>query len=249
MLHLFRRGLLSRTSNLADPQSRTPSQIKADYAKAVLRDNRGVAFVVSPASGVLEPFSQLAVSVEAFSDMWGSYTENLICKVRERFLHQEFLFYFACRLSSGFSRTQTTLKVWRNLCCTSWPAQVEKLPPNFIFWNINLNFFATFSAFKAALWYWARSPEWWFEQSIWLMNLGILFSRLWSVVTWRLSPLDSSFGASDQQSVLCNPINRAQCTYRKQKEFASVFLVWLVANCTTAPYKPLHDALKHEKKY
>ncbi|XP_071803084.1 deleted in lung and esophageal cancer protein 1-like [Asterias amurensis] len=78
-----RRGLLSRTSNLADPQSRTPSQIKADYAKAVLRDNRGVAFVVSPASGVLEPFSQLAVSVEAFSDMWGSYTENLICKVSD----------------------------------------------------------------------------------------------------------------------------------------------------------------------
>ncbi|XP_022081791.1 deleted in lung and esophageal cancer protein 1-like [Acanthaster planci] len=78
-----RRGLLNRTSNLADPQSRTPSQIQADYAKAVLRDDRGAALVVSPASGVLEPFSELEVRVTAFSDMWGRYTDNLICKVAD----------------------------------------------------------------------------------------------------------------------------------------------------------------------
>ena len=73
--------MLNRTANLADPRSRTPAQILADRAKAVLRDDRGAAFVVEPASGVLEPFAELTLSVTAYSDMWGSYTDNLVCKV------------------------------------------------------------------------------------------------------------------------------------------------------------------------
>ena len=85
-LHLFicahrTGGLLSRKANLADPKSKSAAQNQAEYMKAVLRDNRGAAFLVDPSTGVLGPFSTLEVTVTAFSDMWGRYTDELICQV------------------------------------------------------------------------------------------------------------------------------------------------------------------------
>ncbi|XP_072179053.1 deleted in lung and esophageal cancer protein 1-like [Diadema setosum] len=74
-------ALLSRTANLADPRSKSSAKNQADYMKAILRDGRGAAFLVQPASGILEPFASLEVTVTAHSDMWGHYTDQLICKV------------------------------------------------------------------------------------------------------------------------------------------------------------------------
>ena len=39
-----------------------------------------------------------------------------------------------------------------------------------------------------------------------------------------------------------NACKRTQCTYRKEKGFAPVFLAGLTAYCATAPCKPLHGA-------
>ena len=77
-----RHGLLSRTQNLADPKSRTPAQVQADHAKGVLQGGHGAAFVVYPTQGTLEAFSELKIDVTVYSDMWGAYTDNLLCKVR-----------------------------------------------------------------------------------------------------------------------------------------------------------------------
>ena len=35
----------------------------------------------SPATGVLSPFSEEIIEMSAYSDMWGVYTDNLICQV------------------------------------------------------------------------------------------------------------------------------------------------------------------------
>ena len=43
-----------------------------------------------------------------------------------------------------------------------------------------------------------------------------------------------------------NACKRTQCTYRKEKGFASVLLVWLAAYCATALCKPLHGAMEKE---
>ena len=35
----------------------------------------------SPATGVLSPFSEEIIEISACSDMWGVYSDNLICQV------------------------------------------------------------------------------------------------------------------------------------------------------------------------
>ncbi|XP_012940303.1 deleted in lung and esophageal cancer protein 1 [Aplysia californica] len=76
-----RRNLLNRTPNIADPLSKTPLKAKEDYNKLVLHEKKGAAFLVLPATGMLQPFEEQAVEVMAHSDMWGSYHDNLIFKV------------------------------------------------------------------------------------------------------------------------------------------------------------------------
>jgi hypothetical protein len=52
-----------------------------DLCKTMLREGKGSAFALSPASGVLVPFSDQTVVVTAFCDMWGEYKDQIICKV------------------------------------------------------------------------------------------------------------------------------------------------------------------------
>ncbi|XP_071961985.1 deleted in lung and esophageal cancer protein 1-like [Antedon mediterranea] len=75
------RSLLNRTQNIADPMSKSPSQLLTDYTKVVLREGKGVAFVVQPSCGMLDPFDELEVEVTAYADMWGQYSDDLVCKV------------------------------------------------------------------------------------------------------------------------------------------------------------------------
>ncbi|XP_071812080.1 deleted in lung and esophageal cancer protein 1-like isoform X2 [Apostichopus japonicus] len=78
-----RRGLLTATANLSDPKSKSSNQLQADYTKAILRENKGLAFIVEPAAGTLKPFETLTVKVTLFCDMWGDYSDNLICMISD----------------------------------------------------------------------------------------------------------------------------------------------------------------------
>ena len=53
----------------------------SDLSLALLSQGKGASFVPSPATGVLSPFSEEIIEISAYSDMWGVYTDNLICQV------------------------------------------------------------------------------------------------------------------------------------------------------------------------
>ncbi|XP_060555800.1 deleted in lung and esophageal cancer protein 1-like isoform X2 [Ruditapes philippinarum] len=78
-----RRLMLGKTPNLADPFSKTETKAQADLCTAMLSQGNGTAFVPLPSSGILSAFSEEVIEVTAFSDMWGEYNDNIICKVGE----------------------------------------------------------------------------------------------------------------------------------------------------------------------
>lgn len=49
---------------------------------SLLAHGKGAAFFVLPNTGMLGPFETRTVDVTAYTDMWGEYTDNLICKVQ-----------------------------------------------------------------------------------------------------------------------------------------------------------------------
>ena len=53
----------------------------SDLSSAVLSQGKGASFVPSPSSGVLSPFSEEIIEISGYSDIWGVYTDNLICRV------------------------------------------------------------------------------------------------------------------------------------------------------------------------
>ncbi|XP_060064823.1 deleted in lung and esophageal cancer protein 1-like [Ylistrum balloti] len=76
-----RRLMLSRTPNLADPLSKTQTKAQQDLCKAMLSLGLGASFVPTPGSGVLQPFGEQIIELGAYSDMWGLYTDNLMCQI------------------------------------------------------------------------------------------------------------------------------------------------------------------------
>ncbi|XP_028933469.2 deleted in lung and esophageal cancer protein 1 isoform X2 [Ornithorhynchus anatinus] len=66
------------TSRLAEALARKEKQA---FEEAVLSQGKGAAFWVQPAQGTLGPFQQLCVDVTAYSNMWGSYSDILFCRV------------------------------------------------------------------------------------------------------------------------------------------------------------------------
>ena len=53
----------------------------SDLSSALLNQGKGASFVPSPATGVLSPFSEEIIEISAYSDIWGVYSANLICRV------------------------------------------------------------------------------------------------------------------------------------------------------------------------
>ena len=53
----------------------------SDLSSALLYQGKGASFVPSPAAGVLFPVSEEIIEISAYSDMWGVYSDNLICWV------------------------------------------------------------------------------------------------------------------------------------------------------------------------
>ncbi|XP_053374594.1 deleted in lung and esophageal cancer protein 1-like isoform X2 [Mercenaria mercenaria] len=78
-----RRLMLGKTPNLADPFSKTETKAQADLCTAMLSQGNGTAFVPLPPSGILSAFCEDVIEVTAYSDMWGEYKDNIICKVGE----------------------------------------------------------------------------------------------------------------------------------------------------------------------
>ena len=52
-----------------------------ELCRTMLRQGRGTSFTVHPAAGVLQPFSEEMIELTSFCDMWGEYTDQLICRV------------------------------------------------------------------------------------------------------------------------------------------------------------------------
>ena len=53
----------------------------SDLCSAMLSQGSGAAFVLSPASAILSPFGEETIEVTGYTDMWGEYIDNLICRV------------------------------------------------------------------------------------------------------------------------------------------------------------------------
>lgn len=52
-----------------------------EFVRCQLANGKGAAFFVEPNSGTLGPFESLTINIIAFTNMWGEYQDNLICKV------------------------------------------------------------------------------------------------------------------------------------------------------------------------
>lgn len=53
----------------------------AEFVSSLLSQGKGAAFLVLPDSGILGPFETQTVDITAYTDMWGEYRDDLICKV------------------------------------------------------------------------------------------------------------------------------------------------------------------------
>ena len=53
----------------------------SDFVSSLLAHGKGAAFFVLPNTGMLGPFETQTVVVTAYTDMWGEYRDNLMCKV------------------------------------------------------------------------------------------------------------------------------------------------------------------------
>uniref|UniRef100_A0A669QRK1 DLEC1 cilia and flagella associated protein n=1 Tax=Phasianus colchicus TaxID=9054 RepID=A0A669QRK1_PHACC len=47
----------------------------------MLSHGKGVAFHIQPSSGTLQAFQQLIIEITAYNNMWGEYSDDLVCKV------------------------------------------------------------------------------------------------------------------------------------------------------------------------
>ncbi|XP_051737688.1 deleted in lung and esophageal cancer protein 1 isoform X2 [Ctenopharyngodon idella] len=52
-----------------------------EFVNCLLSHGRGAAFFVKPNRGMLGPFESQTINITAFTNMWGDYQDNLICKV------------------------------------------------------------------------------------------------------------------------------------------------------------------------
>lgn len=53
----------------------------AEFMNKMLANGKGAAFFVSPHAGTLGPLETQTVNITAYTEMWGKYRDNLLCKV------------------------------------------------------------------------------------------------------------------------------------------------------------------------
>ncbi|XP_021244314.1 deleted in lung and esophageal cancer protein 1 isoform X2 [Numida meleagris] len=54
---------------------------QSEFAAAMLSRGKGVAFHIQPSSGTLQAFQQLIIEITAYNNMWGAYSDDLVCQV------------------------------------------------------------------------------------------------------------------------------------------------------------------------
>lgn len=54
-----------------------------EFVRCQLAHGKGAAFFVKPDSGILGPFERITINITAFTNMWGDYHDNLMCKVSQ----------------------------------------------------------------------------------------------------------------------------------------------------------------------
>ncbi|XP_063777866.1 deleted in lung and esophageal cancer protein 1 isoform X2 [Pseudophryne corroboree] len=71
-------SLIQKTARVAEQIAK---RAEADLRTSILSDGRGAAFIPQPSCGTLGPFQQISIDVTAYNNMWGEYSDQLICTV------------------------------------------------------------------------------------------------------------------------------------------------------------------------
>ncbi|XP_044150166.1 deleted in lung and esophageal cancer protein 1 isoform X2 [Bufo gargarizans] len=71
-------SLIQRTARFAKEVTK---RADADFRTSVLSDGKGAAFIPHPSTGTLGPFQQISIDVTAYNNMWGEYSDLLVCTV------------------------------------------------------------------------------------------------------------------------------------------------------------------------
>ncbi|KAM8967173.1 deleted in lung and esophageal cancer protein 1 [Pelodytes ibericus] len=72
--------LIQRSARFAQ---QTSEKDQAEFRSSILSDGKGAAFIPQPASGTLGPFQQIHITVTAYNNLWGEYTDQLVCQVSD----------------------------------------------------------------------------------------------------------------------------------------------------------------------
>ncbi|KAM3927972.1 deleted in lung and esophageal cancer protein 1 [Leptodactylus fuscus] len=70
--------LIQRTARFAKEVTKRSD---ADFRMSILADGKGAAFIPQPSTGTLGPFQQISIDVTAYNNMWGEYSDLLVCTV------------------------------------------------------------------------------------------------------------------------------------------------------------------------
>ncbi|KAG9347771.1 hypothetical protein JZ751_003786 [Albula glossodonta] len=65
------------------PAKKVEEKVHQDFISSLLAHRKGAAFFVQPAFGTLGPFAMQTVDVTAFTNMWGDYSDHLVCRVAD----------------------------------------------------------------------------------------------------------------------------------------------------------------------
>nr|XP_015209756.1 PREDICTED: LOW QUALITY PROTEIN: deleted in lung and esophageal cancer protein 1 [Lepisosteus oculatus] len=70
----FRRPLHKSIADKAEDRAHK------EFVNALLSHGKGAGFFVQPSSGTLGPYETQTIEISAFTNMWGQYEDNLICR-------------------------------------------------------------------------------------------------------------------------------------------------------------------------
>ncbi|XP_018408981.1 PREDICTED: deleted in lung and esophageal cancer protein 1 [Nanorana parkeri] len=71
-------SVMQRSARFAEEAAR---RAEADTRALILSNEKGAAFIAQPCSGILGPFHQISIDVIAYNNMWGEYSDHLVCTV------------------------------------------------------------------------------------------------------------------------------------------------------------------------
>lgn len=105
-------------------------EIGLEYVSSVLRDNRGLCFVVDLSSSELAAFGSVILNITAYSNMWGEYSDLLTCKVSSMIL-------CTCIAMLCAYSPLCFISVWRDLLLGSRLGKHSNCHQNWLCWLSN----------------------------------------------------------------------------------------------------------------